>query len=37
MPGKTIGIKMGMGWPGSQSRQADAIIQNRIADSGGRA
>ena len=32
MPGKTIGIKMGMGWPGSQSRQADAIIQNRIAD-----
>lgn len=32
MAGKVIGIRMGMGWPGSQSRQADAIIQNRIAD-----
>lgn len=32
MPGRTIGIKMGMGYPGGQSRQADAIIQNRIAD-----
>ena len=31
MPGKTIGISMNFGWAGSQSRQADAIIQNRIA------
>ena len=31
MPGKTIGIAMNAGWAGSQSRQADAIIQNRIA------
>lgn len=32
MPGKVIGIAMGNGWAGSQSRSADAIIQNRIAD-----
>ena len=32
MPGKVIGIEMGMGYPGSQSRTADAIIQSRVAD-----
>lgn len=32
MPGRTIGISMNQGWAGTQSRQADAIIQNRIAD-----
>lgn len=32
MPGRTIGTSMNMGWAGTQSRQADAIIQNRIAD-----
>lgn len=32
MPGRTIGIAMGLGWAGTQARQADAIIQNRIAD-----
>ena len=32
MPGKTIGITMNAGYAGTQSRQADAIIQNRIAD-----
>lgn len=31
MPGKVIGISMNAGWPGTQSRTADAIIQNRIA------
>ena len=31
MAGKTIGISMNQGWAGTQSRQADAIIQNRIA------
>ena len=32
MPGKVIGISMNAGWAGTQSRTADAIIQNRIAD-----
>lgn len=32
MPGKTIGIMMNNGYPGTQSRTADAIIQNRIAE-----
>lgn len=32
MPGRTIGISMNSGWPGTQSRSADAIIQNRIAN-----
>lgn len=32
MAGKVIGISMNLGWAGTQSRQADAIIQNRIAD-----
>ena len=32
MPGKTIGIMMNAGYAGTQSRTADAIIQNRIAD-----
>lgn len=32
MSGRAIGTSMNMGWAGSQSRQADAIIQNRIAD-----
>ena len=32
MPGKVIGISMNVGYPGTQSRQADAIIQNRVAD-----
>lgn len=32
MPGKTIGIMMSVGYAGTQSRTADAIIQNRIAD-----
>lgn len=32
MPGRTIGISMNVGYPGTQSRQADAIIQNRVAD-----
>lgn len=32
MPGKVIGISLGQGWPGTQSRSADAIIQNRIAN-----
>ena len=32
MPGKTIGIMMYAGYAGTQSRTADAIIQNRIAD-----
>lgn len=31
MAGKVIGTSLGLGWPGTQSRQADAIIQNRIA------
>lgn len=31
MPGKVVGISMNVGYPGTQSRQADAIIQNRIA------
>lgn len=31
MPGRTIGISMNVGYPGTQSRSADAIIQNRIA------
>lgn len=32
MPGKTIGIAMNVGYAGTQSRTADAIIQNRIAE-----
>lgn len=32
MPGKTIGIMMGVGYPGTQSRSADAIVQARVAD-----
>lgn len=32
MPGKTIGISMNVGYAGTQSRTADAIIQSRIAD-----
>lgn len=32
MPGKTIGIKMGAGYPGTQSRSADAIVQARVAN-----
>lgn len=32
MPGRTIGISMNAGYAGTQSRQADAIIQGRIAD-----
>lgn len=31
MPGKTIGIMMNVGYAGSQSRSADAIIQARAA------
>lgn len=31
MPGRVIGTSLNMGWPGTQSRSADAIIQNRIA------
>ncbi len=31
MPGKTIGISLLNGYAGTQSRTADAIIQNRIA------
>lgn len=33
MPGKAIGISMLSGYAGTQSRTADAIIQNRIAKS----
>ena len=33
MPGKVIGISLNVGYPGTQSRQADAIIQNRVAKS----
>lgn len=32
MPGKTIGIKMNVGYPGTQSRSADSIIQARVAN-----
>lgn len=32
MPGRVVGISMNVGYPGTQSRQADAIIQNRVAD-----
>ena len=32
MPGKTIGISLLNGYAGTQSRTADAIIQNRIAN-----
>ena len=32
MPGRVIGTSMNAGYEGTQSRQADAIIQNRIAD-----
>ena len=32
MSGKTIGIMMNVGYPGTQSRSADAIIQARVAD-----
>lgn len=32
MAGKVIGTSLNIGWPGTQSRQADAIIQNRVAD-----
>lgn len=31
MPGKTIGIMLPVGYEGTQSRTADAIIQNRVA------
>lgn len=31
MPGRVIGTSMSIGWAGTQSRSADAIIQNRIA------
>lgn len=31
MPGKTVGIALSKGWPGTQSRTADAIIQCRVA------
>lgn len=31
MPGKTIGIAMNVGYAGTQSRTADAIIQARVA------
>lgn len=31
MPGKVIGISLNNGWAGTQSRTADAIIQNRFA------
>lgn len=32
MSGRTIGIMMNVGYAGTQSRTADAIIQNRIAE-----
>lgn len=32
MPGRTIGTMMNVGYAGTQSRTADAIIQNRIAE-----
>ena len=32
MPGTTIGVSMNVGFAGTQSRTADAIIQNRVAD-----
>lgn len=32
MPGRVIGTSMNLGYAGTQSRQADAIIQNRVAD-----
>ena len=32
MPGKVIGISMNNGYAGTQSRTADAIIQNRVAE-----
>lgn len=32
MPGKTIGIAMNVGYAGTQSRTADAIIQARVAN-----
>lgn len=32
MPGRTIGIMMNVGYAGTQSRTADAIIQNRIVE-----
>lgn len=32
MAGKVIGTSLNVGYPGTQSRQADAIIQNRVAD-----
>lgn len=31
MPGRVIGTSLGLGYAGTQSRSADAIIQNRIA------
>lgn len=31
MPGKTIGTSLGIGYAGTQSRTADAIIQARVA------
>lgn len=31
MPGRVVGTSMNVGYPGTQSRQADAIIQNRVA------
>lgn len=33
MPGKVVGVSLNVGYPGTQSRQADAIIQNRVAKS----
>ena len=32
MPGKVIGTSLNIGYPGTPSRSADSIIQNRIAD-----
>lgn len=32
MAGKVIGTSLNVGYPGTQSRQSDAIIQNRVAD-----
>lgn len=32
MPGKTIGVALNVGYPGTQSRSADAIIQARLAN-----
>ena len=32
MPGRVIGTSLNIGYPGTPSRSADSIIQNRIAD-----